>query len=143
MNSKLHLAVDSHGMPVPMILAESTVADCTQASDLLADIATQYLLAHRSYDTNSTVAEAEYQRMEPVIPPRSPRKDPLYYDQPLYKLRDLVENALPTFRQWRLAATRNAKRSTSFPAIFQIRVSVLWTNQYGGHFLQQSPKAAS
>ena len=143
MNSKLHLAVDSHGMPVPMILAEGTVADCTQASDLVADIAAQYLLAHRSYDTNFIVAETKHQTMGPVIPPRSPRKEPLYYDQPLYQLRALDENALPTFSQWRLVATLNAKRSTSFPAIFQIRVSVPWTNQYGGHFLQQSPKAAS
>ena len=48
-------------MPVRMILTEGTVADCTQASDLIADIAAQYLLADRGYDTDAIVAQAEAQ----------------------------------------------------------------------------------
>ena len=31
LNSKLHLAVDPHGMPVRLSLSKGTVADCTQA----------------------------------------------------------------------------------------------------------------
>ena len=45
-------------MPVRLSLTEGTVADCTQASDLIADIAAQYLLADRAYDTDAIVAEA-------------------------------------------------------------------------------------
>ena len=45
LNSKLHLAVDSHGMPVRVSLSEGTVAHCTQAHSLIADIAAEYLLA--------------------------------------------------------------------------------------------------
>ena len=80
LNSKLHLAVDSHGMPVRLSLSQGTVADCTQAQSLIADIAAQYLLADRGYDTNAIVAEAEAQGMESVIPPRRHRKEPRYYD---------------------------------------------------------------
>ena len=57
------------------------MADCTQAPFLTADLGAQYLLADRGYDTNAIVAEAVAQGMEPVIPPRSHRKEPRYYDR--------------------------------------------------------------
>ena len=45
-------------MPVRLSLTEGTVADCTQASDLIADLAAQFLLADRAYDTDAIIAEA-------------------------------------------------------------------------------------
>ena len=130
LNSKLHLAVDSHGMPVRISLSKGTVADCTQAHSLIADIAAQHLLADRSYDTNSIVAEAEARGMEAVIPPRSRRKEPRYYDRALYKLRHLVENSFLDFKQWRAVATRYAKNEASFLAICQIRALAIWTRLF-------------
>ena len=56
-------------MPVWLVLTEGTVADCTQAKPLTADLEVQYLLADRGYDTNAIVAGAMAQGMEPVIPP--------------------------------------------------------------------------
>ena len=76
-------------MPVRLELTEGTTADCTQAQSLTADLPAQYLLADRGYDTNAIVAEAIAQGMEPVIPPRSHRREPRYYDQDLYRLRHL------------------------------------------------------
>ena len=86
-------------MPVRLALTEGTTADCTQAQSLTADLPAQYLLADRGYDTNAIVAEAIGQGMEPVIPPRSHRREPRYYDQDLYRLRHLVENAFLNFKQ--------------------------------------------
>ena len=54
-------------MPVRLSLTEGTVADCTQAPALMGDLAAQYLLADRAYDTNAVVAEAETRGMEAVI----------------------------------------------------------------------------
>ena len=89
-----HLAVDSHGMPVQMILTEGTTADCTQAPDLnaglIADLVAQYLLADRGYESDALIAQAEEQGMQAVIPPRRNRKEPRDYDRALYKLRHLV-----------------------------------------------------
>ena len=127
LNSKLHLAVDSHGMPVRMRLSEGTVADCTQAHSLFEGIAAEYLLADRGYDTNAIVTEAEALGMEPVIPPRS---QPRYYDRALYKLRHLVENSFLHFKQWRAVATRYAKNEASFLAICQIRALAIWTRLF-------------
>ena len=117
-------------MPVRMILTEGTAADCTQAPFLTADLDAQYLLADRGYDTNAIVAEAVAQGMEPVIPPRSHRKEPRCYDRDIYRLRHLVENAFLNFKQWRGVATRYAKREASFLAICQIRALVLWTKLF-------------
>ena len=52
LTTKLHLAVDAHGMPVRMLATAGTVADCTRAEALLDGIAAEYLLADRGYDTN-------------------------------------------------------------------------------------------
>ena len=75
LNSKLHLAVDSHGIG-RMILTEGTVADCTQAQ---ADIPAEYLPDR----TPTVVAEAEGQGIDTS---RSHRKEQRYYDRALYKL---------------------------------------------------------
>ena len=42
-------------MWVRLSLSEGTVTDCTQAHSLIADLAAQYLLADRGYDTNAIV----------------------------------------------------------------------------------------
>ena len=48
LNSKLHLAVDSHGMPVRVMVTEGTAADCTQALPLIEGIEAECLLADKA-----------------------------------------------------------------------------------------------
>ena len=126
----MHLAVDSHGMPVRLILTEGTTADCSEALALIEDIEAEHLLADKGYDSNEVVEAALALGMNPVIPPRSNRKTPRVYDRHLYKLRHLVENAFLHLKQWRGVATRYAKRGDSFLAICQIRALVLWTKLF-------------
>ena len=68
LNSKLHLAVDSHGMPVMLAVTEGTVADCSEALPLIEGIEAQWLLADKAYDTNEIIATARELGMDPVIP---------------------------------------------------------------------------
>lgn len=84
------------------------------------------LVADRGYDTDAIITQARRQGMEPVIPPRKHRKIQRPYDQYLYKLRHLVENAILHLKRWRAVATRYAKRASSFLALVQIRCIVLW-----------------
>ncbi len=117
-------------MPVRMILTQGTTADCSQAIPLIEDIPAEYLLADKAYDSNEIVTAALARGITPVIPPKSNRKEPRYYDRDLYKLRHLVENAFLHLKQWRGVATRYAKESTSFLAACQIRALVLWTKLF-------------
>ena len=121
LNTKLHLAVDAHGMPVRVIITQGTTADCSQASRLIEGISADYLLADRGYDSNAIIKQAERQEIEPVIPPKKNRKEQREYDKDLYKLRHLVENAFLHLKRWRGIATRYAKNTASFLAAVQIR----------------------
>ena len=58
LNTKIHLAVDSSGMPVRAIITEGTRADCKEAIHLIEGIDAQNLLADRGYDTSEIVAFA-------------------------------------------------------------------------------------
>ena len=47
LNSKLHLAVDAHGMPVRLLLTNGTAADCSLAAALIKDLKAEHLLTDR------------------------------------------------------------------------------------------------
>jgi len=83
-------------------------------------------MADRGYDSDNILEQAQAQGTEPVIPPRKHRKVQRPYDEYLYKLRHLVENAFERLKRWRGIATRYAKRASSFLALVQIRCITLW-----------------
>jgi len=126
LNSKVHLAVDSNGMPVKVIVTSGTVADCKQAIALIDEIVAEYLFGDRAYDTNEIVNYALERGMQVVIPPKKNRIEQREYDEYLYKLRHLVENAFLHLKGWRGVATRYAKNIDSFLAAVQIRCIFLW-----------------
>jgi len=86
------------------------------------------LLADKGYDTDAILEQAKNQGMEPVIPPKKNRKIQREYDEELYKLRHLVENAFLHLKRWRGIATRYAKNTASFLAAVHIRCIALWAN---------------
>lgn len=51
----------------------------------------------------------EAQECEPVIPPKSHRKEQRSYDRELYKARHLIENFFAKLKQYRAIATRYDK----------------------------------
>lgn len=128
LNTKLHLAVDAHGMPVRIIITAGPRADCKEAPRLIEGIDAKYLLADRGYDSNSIIEDATSLGMTTVIPPRKNRIEKRPYDEELYKLRHLVENAFLHLKRWRGIATRYAKNTASFLAAVQIRCIALWAN---------------
>ena len=90
LNSKLHLAVVSHGMPVRLAVTEGTVADSSQALPLIQGIEAEYLLVDKAYDTNEIIAAARELGIATVIPPKRNRKEKRDYDQALYRLRHVI-----------------------------------------------------
>jgi len=84
------------------------------------------LLADKGYDSGEIINKAISQNMKIVIPPRSNRKIQRDYDEYLYQLRHLIENAFLHLKRWRGVATRYAKNTSSFIAAVQIRCITLW-----------------
>ena len=126
LNTKIHLAVDAHGMPVRILITEGTRADCKEAVHLIEGISAEVLLADRGYDTNDILAYAVSAGMEAVIPPKKNRKQQRQYDKYLYKLRHLVENCFLVLKRWRGIATRYAKTSDAFIAAVHVRCIAIW-----------------
>lgn len=93
---------------------------------MIEGISAEYLLADRGYDSNQIIEKAIEQGMRVVIPSKKNRKQQREYDQSLYKIRHLVENAFLHLKRWRGIATRYAKNSKSFLAAVQIRCIALW-----------------
>jgi transposase len=106
--------VDANGMPIRVIVTAGTKADCKQAIPLIKGIAADMLLADRGYDTNEIIEYATAHQMQVVIPPRKNRKVQREYDEYIYKLRHLVENAFLKLKRWRGVATRYAKSISAF-----------------------------
>jgi len=115
-------------MPVRILVTQGTAADCTQAGRLIEGLSADCLLADKGYDSDAIVRQAQDQGMAPVIPPKKNRKVQREYDEELYKLRHLVENAFLHLKRWRGIATRYAKNTASFLAAVQIRCIALWAN---------------
>ena len=114
-------------MPLRAIITAGTVADCTQAIGLIHGFTAEMLLADKGYDTNAILEQAALQSMKTVIPPKKNRTIQREYDEELYKLRHLVENAFLHLKRWRGIATRYAKNSASFLAAIHIRCIDLWS----------------
>jgi transposase len=113
-------------MPVRVFATAGSVADCTEACELIKGLIAEHLIADKGYDSDTIVAQAEGQGMRPQIPPRKNRKTQRDYDKYLYRHRHLVENAFLHIKQWRGIATRYAKNLASFLAAVQIRCLALW-----------------
>ena len=111
-----------------MFVTAGTTADCSQAVALIDGFAAQCLLADRGYDSNTLIETAIAAGMQVVIPPKRNRKQQREYDEYLYRLRYLVENAFLHLKRWRGIATRYAKHTASFVAAIQIRCILLWAN---------------
>jgi transposase len=115
-------------MPIRVVITAGPTADCTQASQLIEGLDAQHLLADRGYHSDAIVSQAEAQGMTAVIPPRKNRKTLRLYDEEIYKLRHMVENAFLHLKRWRGIATRYAKNTSSFLAAVHIRCLALWAN---------------
>ena len=103
-----------------------TTTDCTQASKLIEGMDADHLIADRDYDTDAILQQAATQGMHAVIPPKKNRTVQRKYDQDLYKLHPLIENAFLALKPWWAIVTRYAKNSASFLAAVHIRCLVLW-----------------
>ena len=86
----------------------------------------EMLLADRGYDTDEIVKYCSENGIEAVIPPKKNRKIQREYDEYIYKLRHLVENAFLKLKQWRGVATRYAKTTNAFVGAVTVRCLFLW-----------------
>ena len=92
-------------------------------------LSTYYSWQRKVFQAVTTEAEMCFTEIS-AGPPKKNRKELREYDEYLYKLRHLVENAFLLLKRWRGIATRYAKNVASFVAAVQIRCIAIWLLVY-------------
>jgi transposase len=84
------------------------------------------LLADKAYDSDRIREDLIARGVEPVIPPKSNRKNPPDFDKAAYKLRNRIERFIGRLKNSRAVATRYAKLAESFLGFVQLSTIKLW-----------------
>ena len=92
LTSKIHLAVDAHGLPIRLKITHGTTEDCTQAPDLIRELNADALMADRAFDTNDILDCLNERGIEGAIPSKKNRTERRSYYKFLYRLRHIVEH---------------------------------------------------
>lgn len=129
MSTKIHALGDALGNPLAFHLTPGQAHDLEGADVLLDGLEAKALIADKAYDADDRViARLEAKEIEPVIPPKSNRKEPRDYDKDLYKARHLIENFFEKLKQFRAIATRYDKTAAAFLSAIHLAAATLWLN---------------
>ena len=96
------------------------VAEVKELPPLIEGIPAEELIADKAYDSNEIRVQLASAGIEPVIPPRSIRKIPLWYNVGRYAERHLVENYFAKIKQFRRIATRYEKTAACFAGMVNL-----------------------
>ena len=126
--TKIHMAVDSYGLPIHFKLTGGEVHDSKVAPELIAELpVSEYVIADKGYDSESIREAIREKSSIPIIPRRQNSKtgnDDI--DWCLYKYRHLVENVFARLKQFRALATRYDKLKRNYEAVVAMACSYLW-----------------
>jgi len=129
LSPKIHALCDALGNPLSFHLTPGQACDLDGADILIGVIEADILLADKGYDADARGLERlQAAEIEPVIPPKSNRKQSRAYDKALYKARHLIENFFERLKHYRAIATRYDKTATAFLGAIHLAASVIWLN---------------
>jgi transposase len=127
-STKIHLAVDSGGLPVYYELSCGNTHDIVHAESLVANCPTSNMVvADKGYDSEKLRAFVRDNNATPVIPRKGNslvgNED---IDWCMYKYRHLVENAFGRIKQYRGIATRYEKLERNYHSMLALAFTMMW-----------------
>ena len=126
--TKIHMVVDSYGLPIQFKITGGEVHDSKVAQALISDLPlADYVIADRGYDSEAIRHFIEERHSIPVIPRKKNSKignDSM--DWHLYKHRHLVENVFARLKHFRAIATRFDKLKRNFESLLAFACAFLW-----------------
>ena len=146
LTSKIHLAVDGHGLPMSIILPAGQAGDNPQLLPLLDQLNVgrdgpgrprkrpDRILAYSHPSTRAALRSREIAFTSPERINQIERRRakgsrggrPPAFDQAVYADRNVVERCFNRFKQFRALATRYAKRVAYYRSEIIIAAIVLW-----------------
>ena len=126
--TKIHMAVDSYGLPIEFHITGGEVHD-SKAAPILIDMlpSADYIIADRGYDSEALREMIRNKNAIPVIPRKKNStvgNDDI--DWCLYKYRHLVENIFARLKQYRGIATRYDKLKRNFESTLALACCMIW-----------------
>jgi transposase len=122
--TKVHLAAADEKTALAVVLTPGQAGDAPRYPELIAGVPeacpVQAGAADRSYDSDAIRADLKRRGIEPVIPPRSNRKESIPYDKAKYRRRNKVERLFNRLKQFRRIATRYDKLDETFLALIHL-----------------------
>ncbi len=126
--SKIHLAVDAHGLPIEFEITGGQVNDCMVAPELIARLPqVETIIADKGYDSERIRETIESQGAKSVIPrKRNSVKGNADLDRELYRYRHLVENTFARLKHYRAVASRFDKLKRNYESVVAMACMILW-----------------
>ena len=126
--TKIHLAVDSYGLPVHFELSGGQVADISVAKALVDGAPLgEHVTADKGYDSQALREHIQDKGWQAVIPRRKNNSvGNETMDWCLYKYRHLVENAFARIKQFRAVSTRYDKLERNFASMLALAFAIMW-----------------
>lgn len=127
-STKIHLAVDSGGLPVYFELSQGQVNDIVHAKSLVENSPkAEHVVADKGYDSDTFREEVEKMGADSTIPRRKhQKKGNEDVDWCLYRYRHLVENAFGRIKNYRAIATRYDKLSRNYSSMVTLSFLMMW-----------------
>ncbi len=126
-STKIHLAVDSYGLPVYFELSGGQVHDIVHAEKLINESPkSTYVVADKGYDSEKLRVHIQDKDAIPVMPRRKNSKtgnDDI--DWCLYKYRHLVENYFGRIKNYRAIATRYDKLEQNYASMVALAFTIM------------------
>jgi len=125
-STKIHVAVDSLGLPLDFVLTAGQRHDITKAPELIKGLKADYVLADAAYDSDDFLDLVRASGAIPVIPARKNRIEPREYDKHIYKERHLVECFINKIKWYRRIFARYEKLDSRFLSFLNLVSSLIW-----------------
>ena len=125
-SSKAHVATDSLGLPLKIIVTAGQTNDITQAIDLVKDIKAQYALGDKGYDSDTLREALKKNDCIPVIPGRSNRIIAITIDKDIYKFRNEIECFFSKIKHYRRIFSRFDKSLRNYLSFLSFAGAILW-----------------
>ena len=127
-NTKIHMVVESGGLPLDFELTGGEVHDVKVAPTLLLKVPVpDYMIADRGYDSEEVRNLIRDNGSIPIIPrKRNSIVGNTDIDWCLYKYRHLVENIFARLKHFRAIATRYDKLKRNFESMLALACGYIW-----------------
>ena len=126
--TKIHMAVDAHGLPIDFDITGGEVHDCKVAPEFIEKLPkADFTIADKGYDSEEVREAIRKKSSVPVIPRKNnSKKGNADMDWCLYKYRHLVENLFARIKNFRALATRFDKLKRNYTSVVAMACTLLW-----------------